>query len=174
MFGLGGWEIMLLVVAGLLFFGPKKLPQLMRQAGKVMHEVKKASSEFQYSIERELDDDEFRRAHKKAKKKAKKLQDRGIEVDEHALMRAEVDALGPDPVPANAGGTESEKSGDSPAQPAGNGANASVPGNGHESKAPAGPASAPATVPDAPARPAAGVVPGEARTHGDESKAGRG
>lgn len=155
MFGLGGWEIMLLVVAGLLFFGPKKLPQLMRQAGKVMHEVKKASSEFQYSIERELDDDEFRRAHKKAKKKAKKLQERGIEADEHALMRAEVDALGPDPVPVNAAGTDAEE----PAsQPAGNGGSAPAPasGNGHASPA------------------AGGAVPAEARTHGDESKAGRG
>lgn len=81
MFGLGGWEIALLVIAGLVFFGPKKLPQLMRQAGKIMHEVKKASTEFQFSIERELEDDEYRRQHRRAKKRAKKLEQRGITED---------------------------------------------------------------------------------------------
>ncbi len=81
MFGLGGWEIALLVLAGLVFFGPKKLPQLMRQAGKIMHEVKKASSEFQFSIERELEDDEYKRQHRRSKKRAKKLEQKGITED---------------------------------------------------------------------------------------------
>ena len=81
MFGLGGWEIALLVLAGLVFFGPKKLPQLMRQAGKIMHEVKKASSEFQFSIERELEDDEYKRQHRRSKKRAKKLEEKGITED---------------------------------------------------------------------------------------------
>lgn len=81
MFGLGGWEIALLVIAGLVFFGPKKLPQLMRQAGKIMHEVKKASTEFQFSIERELEDDEYKRQHRRAKKRAKKLEQKGITED---------------------------------------------------------------------------------------------
>ena len=73
MFGLGGWELAVLVLMGLIFFGPKKLPQLMKQAGKIMREVKKASDEFQFSINRELEDDEYRRAHRRAKKKAQKL-----------------------------------------------------------------------------------------------------
>lgn len=76
MFGLGGWELAVIVLLGLIFFGPNKLPQLMRQLGKVMREVKKASDEFQFSINRELDDDEYRRAHRRAKKKAQKLAER--------------------------------------------------------------------------------------------------
>lgn len=93
MFGLGGWEIALLVLAGLVFFGPKKLPQLMRQAGKIMHEVKKASSEFQFSIERELEDDEYKRQHRRTKKRAKKLEEKGIADDPAAAMAPAADPL---------------------------------------------------------------------------------
>lgn len=92
MFGLGGWEIALLVIAGLVFFGPKKLPQLMRQAGKIMHEVKKASTEFQFSIERELEDDEYKRQHRRAKKRAKKLEQKGI-TEDPALATSPGDGL---------------------------------------------------------------------------------
>lgn len=81
MFNLGGWEIALLVIFGLLFFGPNKLPQLMRQAGKIMHEIKKASSEFQYSIERELEDDEYKRQHRREKRRRKKLKEAGLDPD---------------------------------------------------------------------------------------------
>ena len=81
MFNLGGWEIALLVIFGLLFFGPNKLPQLMRQAGKIMHEVKKASNEFQYSIERELEDDEYKRQHRREKRRRRKLKEAGLDPD---------------------------------------------------------------------------------------------
>ncbi len=89
MFNLGGWEIALLVICGLIFFGPNKLPQLMRQAGKIMHEIKKASSEFQFSIERELEDDEYKRQHRREKKRRKKLIEAGLDPDAPA---APVDA----------------------------------------------------------------------------------
>jgi Tat protein translocase TatB subunit len=81
MFNLGGWEIALLVIFGLLFFGPNKLPQLMRQAGKIMHEIKKASNEFQYSIERELEDDEYKRQHRREKRRRRKLKEAGLDPD---------------------------------------------------------------------------------------------
>ncbi len=92
MFGLGGWEILLLVVAGLLFFGPQKLPQLMRQAGKIAREVKKASNEFQYSLEREIDDDHYRRAHRRAKRRAKVAAELGVDPEE--LATPETSAAG--------------------------------------------------------------------------------
>jgi sec-independent protein translocase protein TatA len=43
-------EIMLIAVAALLLFGPDKLPQYLRELGKLYAEVKKAQREF----EREL------------------------------------------------------------------------------------------------------------------------
>lgn len=92
MFGLGGWEIGILIVFGLLFFGPKKLPQLMKQAGTVMREIRKASSEFQFSLERELEDDQYKRAHRRAKKQAKLLAEKG-----EAAPPADASATAPAP-----------------------------------------------------------------------------
>jgi len=38
----------------LLLFGPKKLPELARQLGKLMGEFRRASNEFKYQMEEEL------------------------------------------------------------------------------------------------------------------------
>ncbi|WP_263411308.1 twin-arginine translocase TatA/TatE family subunit [Terriglobus tenax] len=38
----------------LLLFGPKKLPELARQLGKLMAEFRRASNEFKYQMEEEL------------------------------------------------------------------------------------------------------------------------
>ena len=81
MFGLGGWEIAILGMALLVFFGPKKLPQLMRQAGKVMREVRKASFEFQSSLEREMEDDQYRKQHRRDKKRKQKAAELGVSPD---------------------------------------------------------------------------------------------
>lgn len=82
MFGLGGWEIAVLGLAALIFFGPQKLPQLMRQAGKIMREVRKASYEFQNSLEREMEDDPYRKQHRREKKLKAKADELGMSVEE--------------------------------------------------------------------------------------------
>lgn len=43
-----------LIVLALLLFGPKKLPQLARQAGKLMADFRRASNEFRTQMEEEL------------------------------------------------------------------------------------------------------------------------
>jgi sec-independent protein translocase protein TatA len=43
MFGLGGPEMTMIIIALLLFFGGKKIPELMRGLGKGMKEFKDAS-----------------------------------------------------------------------------------------------------------------------------------
>ncbi|HVO29295.1 MAG TPA: twin-arginine translocase TatA/TatE family subunit [bacterium] len=93
MFNLGGWEIAVLAIAGLLFFGPNKLPQIMKQAGKIMREIKKASAEFQYSVERELEEDEYKRAHRRQAKKRKKMIERGLDPDAPAATAAPAGAV---------------------------------------------------------------------------------
>lgn len=47
-------ELLFLVVIGLLLFGPKKLPEIGRQIGKVMGEFKRASQEFQSQLNEEV------------------------------------------------------------------------------------------------------------------------
>ena len=44
----------LLIFLALLLFGPKKLPELARQLGKLMAEFRRASNEFRMQMEEEL------------------------------------------------------------------------------------------------------------------------
>lgn len=46
MFGLGVGELVLVVLILMLFFGPKKLPQLGKGIGEAIREFKKAGSEL--------------------------------------------------------------------------------------------------------------------------------
>jgi sec-independent protein translocase protein TatA len=47
MFDVGGGELLLIVLAILLLFGPKKIPELMQALGKGMRQFRKAQAEFQ-------------------------------------------------------------------------------------------------------------------------------
>jgi sec-independent protein translocase protein TatB len=47
-------DTVVIFILALLFFGPKKLPELARQIGKVLNEFKRASNEFRSQIEAEV------------------------------------------------------------------------------------------------------------------------
>jgi sec-independent protein translocase protein TatB len=51
-FGVG--DTLLIVVIALIVFGPKKLPEISRQIGKLLYEFRKASNDFKFQIEEEL------------------------------------------------------------------------------------------------------------------------
>jgi len=51
---MGFSETLILVVLAYLLFGPKKLPEIARQVGKVLNEFKRASNEFKAQIESEI------------------------------------------------------------------------------------------------------------------------
>ena len=55
MFGIGGWEMLLIGVVALLVFGPKRLPELARTMGKGLAEFRRASSDLRRSIDLDLD-----------------------------------------------------------------------------------------------------------------------
>lgn len=49
--GLGGWEILLILMVLLIFFGAKKIPELARGLGKGIKEFKDATNEIKDEIE---------------------------------------------------------------------------------------------------------------------------
>lgn len=46
----GGGEILVILLAALIFLGPEKLPEVARQIGKVVGEVRKVSAGFQREV----------------------------------------------------------------------------------------------------------------------------
>jgi TatA/E family protein of Tat protein translocase len=58
MFGtLGGPELFLILVVALIVFGPRKLPEMGKSLGRMMAEFRKASHDFQRTIEDEVEAD---------------------------------------------------------------------------------------------------------------------
>ncbi len=55
LFDFGAGEIMLVVLAVLLVFGPGKIPEIARNLGKFINEIKRASEDIKTEINREAD-----------------------------------------------------------------------------------------------------------------------
>jgi sec-independent protein translocase protein TatB len=51
---LGMWDSLILMVMALVVFGPRRLPEIGRQIGKLMYEIRKASNDFKFQMEGEL------------------------------------------------------------------------------------------------------------------------
>ena len=54
-FGIGGWEILLILIVVLIVVGPGKLPEIARTMGKTIRAIRKASSDLTTAVTRELD-----------------------------------------------------------------------------------------------------------------------
>ena len=51
---LGMWDSLILMVMALVVFGPRRLPEIGRQIGRLMYEIRKASNDFKFQMEEEL------------------------------------------------------------------------------------------------------------------------
>ena len=54
-FGIGGWEILLVLVVALIVVGPNKLPEIARTMGRIMRTLRKASFDLTTSITKEIE-----------------------------------------------------------------------------------------------------------------------
>ncbi len=62
MFGtLGGPELILIFIVGLVVFGPRKLPDIGKSLGKMIGEFKRASQDFQRTVEDEVETEKLRK-----------------------------------------------------------------------------------------------------------------
>ncbi len=48
------WDTLILMALALVVFGPRRLPKIGRQLGKLMYEFRKASNDFKFQMEEEL------------------------------------------------------------------------------------------------------------------------
>jgi Tat protein translocase TatB subunit len=56
---LGSTELLFILIMALIFFGPRKLPQLSRSLGKSLAEFRRASEDFKRTWEKEVNLEEF-------------------------------------------------------------------------------------------------------------------
>ena len=54
-FGIGPFEILLILIIGLLIFGPDKLPQIGRDLGRTIRSFKKATTDLSAEVSREME-----------------------------------------------------------------------------------------------------------------------
>ena len=73
MANLGMADSLILMVMALVVFGPRKLPQIGRQIGKLMYEFRKASNDFKFQMEEELRNAEEADRRKKEEERQRAL-----------------------------------------------------------------------------------------------------
>jgi sec-independent protein translocase protein TatA len=70
-FGIGPWEIFLILIVALIVIGPGKIPEIARTLGRTVRAIRKASAELTTAVTRELE------AAEKAEKESAPPQTRG-------------------------------------------------------------------------------------------------
>jgi sec-independent protein translocase protein TatB len=105
---LGMTDTLILMVMALVVFGPRRLPQIGRQIGKLMYEFRKASNDFKFQMEEELRLSEEADRRKKEEERQRSLA---------ALAAAEQASVSADPpAPAQTGASPYPGEGAYPAQ----------------------------------------------------------
>jgi sec-independent protein translocase protein TatB len=66
-------DSLILMVMALVVFGPRRLPQIGRQIGKLMYEFRKASNDFKFQMEEELRNAEDADRRKKEEERQRSL-----------------------------------------------------------------------------------------------------
>lgn len=67
------WDTLLLMALALVVFGPRRLPKIGRQLGKLMYEFRKASNDFKFQMEEEFrasEEAERRKKEEEARQRA--------------------------------------------------------------------------------------------------------
>jgi Tat protein translocase TatB subunit len=89
---LGSTELLVILGAALIFFGPRRLPQLSRQLGKSLSEFRRASEDFKRTWEREVNLENFEKGMEPSE--ANSILDKATERIRAAREAAALDSAG--------------------------------------------------------------------------------
>ncbi|HEY1255125.1 MAG TPA: twin-arginine translocase TatA/TatE family subunit [Terracidiphilus sp.] len=87
---IGMWDSLILMVMALVVFGPRRLPEIGRQIGKLMYEVRKASNDFKFQMEEEL-----RKSEEADRQKKEEERVRAIPPSATAILDSHLPESGP-------------------------------------------------------------------------------
>ena len=88
-------DSIILMVMALVVFGPRRLPQIGRQIGKLMYEFRKASNDFKFQMEEELRASEEAERRKKEEERQRSLA--ALAASDQASVSADPPVKLPDP-----------------------------------------------------------------------------
>lgn len=100
MFGIGFSEILLIAVVALVFFGPKRLPELMRQGGRIFVQMRRAANDVRSTFDHVIRqaEDELRAIEREKLMKSLELQSLA---QEHEKMQAQLSPVGTESHPTD-------------------------------------------------------------------------
>ena len=75
MFGIGPLEVMLVLAVGLVVLGPRRLPEMARQVGKLMAEVRRTTHELRSTLDAELNEEDRERRRQEAEERRRKFRE---------------------------------------------------------------------------------------------------
>jgi sec-independent protein translocase protein TatB len=98
---LGMADSLILMVMALVVFGPRRLPQIGRQIGKLMYEFRKASNDFKFQMEEELRSaEEADRRKKEEEERQRQLAaNPPAQIEAGPAAATEITAAGSEPAP---------------------------------------------------------------------------
>lgn len=88
---ISGPELLMILILGLLLFGPRKLPQIGRTVGKAFSEFRRATTDFKLNLEREVEASEIKEVVREVDKTVREA--KGAVARE---LQFEPEAAGPD------------------------------------------------------------------------------
>lgn len=102
MFGIGGPELLIIVVVALIVLGPKKLPEMMRGLGKGIAEFKRMGDDVKTTLDSEIDRADQDKRKSDAEKELARLKAQQAEAERAAAKKqAEAETAEAPAKPAN-------------------------------------------------------------------------
>ncbi len=91
---ISGPELLMILILGLLLFGPRKLPEIGRKVGKAFSEFRRATTDFKMNLEREVESTELTELKEVAQEVDQTVREAKGVVERQ--LRFEPEASGPD------------------------------------------------------------------------------